>query len=866
MVIQPYGDNAGFMFMAFKIRNPFYKVEDKTVPAVSRIDEQSRQGVHKEVIPNFLYKPPFGYPRYVDLPNIRILSATPYVDMCITTIIDEVCSIEWDIIAEDETGNPIEGKDNEKAHVKAFFDNPNTNKESWEYITRVFLRDVLETDSGVIVKVFNRYAEMVEIVARDGITFTKNPDMHGMMTYREDLIFNVIIDNVENIPENEELLRQAQIQAGTEYGHISQWDAREQAAYFQYGWITGARPIPFGKKEIVWFERNPRSDSRYGRGAVEILQSVVQTLIYAIEHNLDYFSDNSIPPGVLGLEDSDAEEIEAFKEQWLEQQRIKDNTGKWKKLWHHLPIVGKIPKFQKLGFTNAELQLLEGQRWWSKLVWACFGVTPTELGFTEDAKGMANQIVQTNIFKKRAINPLLRMIEYKVNTEILSEFGYEGLKFKYKRFDVDEETKKAELYKILTDVGIKTVNEIRREEGLDDVEWGDKDPKRNQGTNFFPFGQNPEEGEQERMEEESGAADREKKKKKKEEQKDIETKPFAGYSNFADCVKKNQSKKDPEAYCASIKRKVEGKAMGEDNPLIPKEGEQMDEDKLKRVITYLLKQNEKKLISLLEREGGEDQLINIKDVNDVIKALKALLGFEGLRQITNEVMKNEFIKGWDDAERQLDRNFMVNKGAITFIQDHTFNNIKGMTDEIAEDLRQELERGIIAGEGIAKLKNRVADVFDVGEVRAEAIARTETNRAEGQGRLQAWKSSGETDYMKKWVTHFDDQTSAICKRLDGQTVGIHENFTDKTTGWAGPTHPAHVNCRSTVIYVYKEEKKDFIEQYKKDKEDVIERVASKEFDIIKEKEKKDLEIKEKELEIQKRKESLLKKFEEDIDG
>ena len=141
------------MIMAFKLRNPFYTIEDKKVIGVASINEQARGGVHKEVIPNFMYKPPFGYPRFVDLAAIRILSATPYVDMCITTIIDEVCSIPWDIIAEDEKGKPIEGRENEIAHVKAFFDNPNTNKESWEYMTRVFLRDVLEVDSGVVVKV-----------------------------------------------------------------------------------------------------------------------------------------------------------------------------------------------------------------------------------------------------------------------------------------------------------------------------------------------------------------------------------------------------------------------------------------------------------------------------------------------------------------------------------------------------------------------------------------------------------------------------------------------------------------------------------------------------------------------------------------
>ena len=33
--------------------------------------------------------------------------------------------------------------------------------------------------------------------------------------------------------------------------------------------------------------------------------------------------------------------------------------------------------------------------------------------------------------------------------------------------------------------------------------------------------------------------------------------PFAGYKNFKDCVKKNQDKGDPDAYCGSIYWKVE---------------------------------------------------------------------------------------------------------------------------------------------------------------------------------------------------------------------------------------------------------------------------------------------------------------------
>ena len=35
--------------------------------------------------------------------------------------------------------------------------------------------------------------------------------------------------------------------------------------------------------------------------------------------------------------------------------------------------------------------------------------------------------------------------------------------------------------------------------------------------------------------------------------------PFAGYKDHADCKSKNSDKRDPDAYCASIARAIEGK-------------------------------------------------------------------------------------------------------------------------------------------------------------------------------------------------------------------------------------------------------------------------------------------------------------------
>ena len=840
------------MIMAARtFKNLFGLLKEKTVPAIDMITERTREGLPKAYIPKFLYKPPFGYPRFVDLPNVRRLASMPYVDMCITTIIDELCSVPWDIGVKEDI-EPTPAHEEQIKHIKKFYANPNTNKESFTEIRRRYLRDILEIDAGVIIKVFNLKEEMVEITARDGATFTKNPDIYGMITDRVDIIIDSNIDM-----SNKEMRLM-------EPGWITAADAREKAAYFQYGWITGARPVPFGKKEIVWMERHPRTDSIYGRAPVEILANTVQTLVYAIEHNLEYFNDNSIPKGVLGLDGSDTEEIKAFKEQWIEQQRKKDTAGNWKKDFHNIPIVNKVPAFVRLQFTNAELELIESQKWWAKMVWACFGVTAVELGYTEDSKGLANQIVQSNVFRKRAINPILRLEEYKHNHEILSEFGYEDLEFKFLMFDVEEETKKATLYKLQLDAGYRTVNEVRADEGLDEIEGGDELSKKQS----MPFG-DPLAQEQERREKESEQESRTEGKKPGNEKKDIETKPCP-----------DRSKKWKEMYDALIKEgyskeraakitnsKIGSKALKvgklEENPLILGENEVMNSEKLQRSIVYLMKQNEIKIKGLIEKEMGKDKLTEIKNLDDIAKAIKKLfmIPFEGLKAISDAVIKNIFIGGWDDAEKQLDKNLMPNKDAIAYIQTYTFNNIKGMTDDIMQDLRQELERGIMAGEGIARIKARVSKVFDAGENRAEMIARTETNRAENQGKLQAFKSSGET-YKKKWSTFFDKRTSAICKRLDGQIVNMDENFKDKQTGWAGPCPPAHVDCRSSVLYITKSEaeKKSMAEQLEKDlqkKEDKADRITDGEINI---------KLKEKEAELKDRKEKLLKRLEDDHGG
>ncbi len=795
----------------------------KSVIVLSTLNEMTREGINKAYIPKFLYKPPYGYPRLANIPLIRHLATTPYVEMCINTIINAVAAIPWAIVSCE--GMEEQADEREIEHIKNFFMNPNTNNESFEDVfIKMPVRDYLEVNSAVLNKVFNLKKEMVEIVARDAGTFTKNPDIHGMFTFRDDILINKEI--VQDAGKDHAILNP--------YSHISTLEARERSAYFQFGWMAGPQPVPFGKREIVWIQGMRRTDDHYGYSPVQILAKSLQMLIYQIESDLEYYNDNNVPKGIIGIEDKDSDEVESFQKQWKELQMTTDELGYKKKIMNSVPIVNAIPKFERIEFSSSEMQIIEKQKWYTKMVWASFGVTPTELGYTEDAQGQANQIVQSKVFKKKAINPLLRVLENRYSSDVISEFEYNGTKelpggkkieypkykFKFLVFDVEEEKNKYELYKIQTESGIKTINEVRADEGLEDVEWGDENPKKSQAQNAFTFnGNNPD------LRPNGNLPDVDKNlENDSRNAKSIESKPFAGYRNFQDCVNKNRDKNDPEAYCATIQRQVEGKedleklevkAQTSESPLILKENEKPASPKrFSEGIVYLLEENEENIIKILEQEGREGVIKNLKSkferkgVEDLINQIKGMISIAGIKTFTTEIIKNNYMNGHDDAEKELDRNFSPDTNAIKFIDDYTFDNIKSMSEDLANRLKAELQRGLMAGEGVDKLKSRVKAVFDISKSRAEAIARTETNRASNFGRLKAYANSGVK--ARKWLLITEDnRTSEISKALgrkygsEDKAIPLDEEFRVNVNGKtiSGMSPPFHVNERDRLMIV-----------------------------------------------------------------
>ncbi len=736
----------------------FFKKEEKTnPPSVLFADETTRGALSKTLLPHFIFNPPFGTPRTKDTLTLRRLGNSTQASIAKQTIIDEVVTIPWKLTRKDDEELTDSDQD-EVDEITNFLNNPNTNNESFEFICRQMLNDVLDIDSGIWTKEFDPSERMVELRAVDGLTFLKNPDIHGKFDQREDLILRPIDMQASAVG-----IRDATL---TPFG-LTIEEARIKAAYFQFGFLTASRPIAFGRREIVWFEKNPQSQQIYGRSPMEGVLEVLQTLIYSIEYNLDYFEDNNVPKGFIQLGGGTIDDLKDFRERWNELQLKVNSQGMVKKNFHRVPITNtEQAAFVRVQFSAAELQLIEMQQWFSKLVWAMFEVTPTELGFTEDSN-RATEVNQSKVFKRKAILPLLRMMEYQINSHILSEWDFgEKYQFEFNTFDVDEERNKFELFDLQIRSGIMTPNEIRISEGMEPREGGDGEVAQEVTAELLEGENNPQ-NENEKLQRE---------KETQKAQIDEETVIKAIISLL------DKKEKD-------ILKAVRAEAKQD----------RLTNIKSKDLRNYL---------------GGNDYEINKKSVMDVINSIESVINVGVIKALLFILTSTLFIKGQDDIEKQTNEPIKdsPDTNQMAFLNKNFLENIKGMNDDLKAKLKQQLRIAVMNGEGIAATAQRIKSVFQVSKNRSETIARTEVSRIENFGQLDAAKKAG-IPLKKYLIITMDNRTSDISKAMDrkygskAQAIPLDENFKVTVKGKIieGPAPPFHPNERDAIVFTTQEE-------------------------------------------------------------
>ena len=100
-----------------------------------------------------------------------------------------------------------------------------------------------------------------------------------------------------------------------------------------------------------------------------------------------------------------------------------------------------------------------------------------------------------------------------------------------------------------------------------------------------------------------------------------------------------------------------------------------------------------------------------------------------------------------------------------------------------EALTRMVEQAELIGLTNDDLADAIEEMGEFSEVRAEMIARTETQFASLEGNRIGWRASGVVG-SRRWMTSQEDPCED-CKSMDGEEVGVDEEF----EGGDAPRHP-----------------------------------------------------------------------------
>lgn len=409
-----------------------------------------------------------GIPRFEDLLSLRVLERSPTLSLPLNTIRTQVTTPTWGVRPSVE--DPTTAHEEAAAEADRFFHgNFNKNGQKFENLLKLLVTDLLSPDTGTLELVPTENAVfddgsrgLAEIYHLDGITMSKELDEHG-----------VIPD-----PPNAAYYQFAPRSA---FGY-QDWDDvldalgghRSSSILRAYG-RQQHKPVPFTRDQVVWMERNPQTATNYGFGKVQQARFWAEILLNVDLSNNQYFSDNEIPQGIMAI--ASGSETELRRNRQYMRDTIKGKTD------HVAPMFDAEPDqidWIPIQGTPEELQFLDSQQWYHKLVWFVFGLNEGEVGQFESGNRSMGEYHARQVFRQTT-KPLIDDIVATFNDAILPKMEayhrVDGeLEFVAELQHEQMEALERERQQKDLNSGLTTPNEVRRERGKDELPWGDMPP------------------------------------------------------------------------------------------------------------------------------------------------------------------------------------------------------------------------------------------------------------------------------------------------------------------------------------------------------------------------------------------------------
>ena len=315
--------------------------------------------------------------------------------------------------------------------VRRIFERPNNSAEtSLRALQELVIGDLLMFDAGVIIKNYSRAGKLAELYTVPG---------YQIKIYRNE-------DRTTPQPP--------------EPAYV--WED------------SGIMRAEFTNSELLYIMQNPTQDG-YGISPLEVAAYVITASLLAEKYNIDYFQNSNVPPGVFDLGKNITEEQRRlFQSLW--DNEVQGRAGGLHKML--FMAGGENAKFIPLqNLSNRDMQMMEYMKWTVSIKCACYGISPQDIGFTEDYKGLGGggvAQVQKDLTQSRGIGTLLQLLEQYYNAEIVrSEFEFTDVKFEFQKTSKEASPQESQIDIADIQAGVISRNERRNKIGLKPVQGGD---------------------------------------------------------------------------------------------------------------------------------------------------------------------------------------------------------------------------------------------------------------------------------------------------------------------------------------------------------------------------------------------------------
>lgn len=340
------------------------------------------------------------------------------VRLCIETIKDTVCGIEFEVVAK-------QGSEVNQEKIKAIMrrlEMPD-GQNSWSTWLRPIIEDHLVIDQPAIY--IRKTPERVTLDNMDGA------------------LIKLLIDPSGRSPKP------------------------PFACYQQQ--IKGLPAVDYSSDELIVPIYNRRSNKVYGYSRVEQIVNIINLGLRRQLSQIQYWSAGNIPDMLIGVPDTWNVDQIAQYQQWFDSI-LEGNTAQRRKA-RFIPSEAKpYPVIEPP--LKSELD-----EWIARIVSYTFSV-PHDWAVKEQNRATAEVSAQTA--KEQGLTPIKKWIEGVMNDILIKAFDSPELKFSWKEQDSTDPRKQIEILQIAVGSSIMTVNEAREQLGLAPMEEQNPEDKLRQ--------------------------------------------------------------------------------------------------------------------------------------------------------------------------------------------------------------------------------------------------------------------------------------------------------------------------------------------------------------------------------------------------